>query len=109
MRDPDVTEAQHQEDAILVGAGLARDERRIAVEPDAGERDRGLVLRRGYPGVYFPRQRRLDRCGCEGERGDAAHRAGSAEAEIRSLPLRTGQDVDPPRGGTRVAGALHYA
>ena len=42
-----VTETQHQIDVVAASAGLARDERGIAVEGDPGRGDRCLVLRRG--------------------------------------------------------------
>ena len=72
MRDPRVAEAQHHVDAALVGAGLPRDERRMAVELDAGLRDRGLVLRRGHHGIDLARHRGLDGGGAERDRGAAA-------------------------------------
>ena len=60
MGDPRVAEAQHHVDAGLVGAGLPRDERRMAVEFDAGLGDRGLVLRRRDHSIDFARLRGLD-------------------------------------------------
>ena len=51
MRDPGIAETQHHVDAVLVGAGLPRDERRMAVELDAGLCDRGFVLRGGHDRV----------------------------------------------------------
>ena len=54
MRDLDAAEAQHHEHVVLVGAGLARHERRMAVELDAGLRDRGLVLRRATTASTSP-------------------------------------------------------
>ena len=69
--DPRVAEAQHHVDAVLVGAGLPRDERRMAVERDAGLRDRGLVLRRRHHGIDLARDRGLDGGGAERDRGAA--------------------------------------
>ena len=80
MRDPRVAEAQHHVDAALVGAGLPRDERRMAVELDAGLRDRGLVLRRGHHRIDVARHRGLDGGGAERDRGAAADGADDAEA-----------------------------
>ena len=69
MDDLHVIEAQHQVDVVLVGAGLARDEGRIAVERDSGERDRGFVLRGGNNCVHFVCKGGFDRCAGKGERG----------------------------------------
>ena len=89
-----VIEAQHQIDVVLVGAGLARDEGRIAVERDAGERDRGLVLRGRNNGVDLACERGFDRCAGKGERGAPARRAGNAEVEGGRVRLRAGEHIE---------------
>ena len=93
MGDPGVAEAQHHVDAALVGAGLPRHERRMAVEFDAGLRDRGLVLRRRHHRIDLARHRGLHGGGAERDRGAAADRADDAEAERRRFRLRAGQHV----------------
>ena len=94
MGDPRVAEAQHHVDAALVGAGLPRDKRRMAVELDAGLRDRGFVLRRRHHGIDLVAHRGLHRGRAERNRGAAGDRRRDAEAERRGFGLRAGQDVD---------------
>ena len=110
VRDPHVAEAQHHVDAVLVGAGLPRDERRMAVELDAGLRDRGLVLRRGHHRIDLARHRGLDRGGAERDRGAAADRADDAEAAAkRASGCGQASDVDDLRSARTSMPARYLA
>src|SRR5262249_15285614 len=104
-----VAEAQHQVDVALVGAGRARDERRVAVELDAGKRDRRLVLRRGDDRVHLARAREFDRPAGEGERGAAARGAAGTEVERGEVRLRAAEHVDAAVGPVGIAGPCDYA
>ena len=79
MRDAHVVEADHQIDVVDRRAGLARDEGRIAVEGDAGGRDRAFGLRRRHHGVDLAGKRGLDRAPRAGERGAAVSGVDLAE------------------------------
>jgi hypothetical protein len=94
MHDLDRVEAQHQVDVARIEACLARDEGRIAVDFDAGERNRGLVLWRGDDGIDFAGARRLNRLAGGEQRRAAARRAGAAEADVAQLLAWTGDERD---------------
>ena len=79
MDDARVAEAQHEKHVVVVHAGLARHEGRVAVERDAGGRDRGLVVRRRHHGVDLAGARRRDRARGARERGAAIRRVVDAE------------------------------
>ncbi len=102
-------EAQHQVDAVRIGAGLARHERRVAVERDAGARDRCLVLRRRHHRIGLAGERRLDRRAREGQRRDARRRGGAAEVEGRGFGLRTVEHIHRIAGPVRLADARNDA
>src|SRR5262249_31071627 len=104
-----VAEAQHQVDVALVGAGRARDERRVAVELDAGERDRRLVLRRGDDRVHLARAREFDRPAGEGERGAAARGVAGTEVERGEVRLGAAEDVDAAVGPVGIGDVRDYA
>src|SRR5215813_13218953 len=107
--DLHVVEAQQQVDVVLVGAGRARDERRIAVELDARERDRCLVLRRCNDRIHLARERELDRRAGEGERGAAARGGAGTEVERGEVRLRAAEHVDAVVGPVGIGGARDYA
>jgi len=109
VHDLHVGEAQHQVNVVLVGAGRARDEGGIAVERDAGERDRCLVLRRCHDRVHLARERELDRGAGEGERGAPARGAAGAEVERGEVRLRAAEHVDAVVGPVGIGGARDYA
>ena len=94
MRDALVAEAQHHVDAAFVRPGLPRDERRMAVEFDAGLRDRGFVLRRRHHGIDVAVHRHLHRGRAKRNRRAACDRRGDAETERSGFGLRAGQDLD---------------
>ena len=56
-----IAEAEHQIDVVRRKPRLARDEGGVAVERDAGERDRGLVLRGGDDRIDLALTRSVDR------------------------------------------------
>ena len=96
-----VVEAQHQVDVARVDAGLARHERRVAVERDAGERDRLLGLRRRHHRLDLARQRRLDGAAGGVERGAAIGGIDAAEPERDVVAARRcehGHRAVGPRG-----------
>ncbi len=94
MHDLQMIEAEHQEDVVLLSSGLARDERGIAVERDAGARDRGFVLRRRNNAIHLVREGGLDRRGGKRERGLATRRANGAELEPGQTRLRAVDHID---------------
>src|SRR6516165_3072521 len=97
------------DDGVLVAAGRARHERRIAVELDARERDRRLVLRRCNDRIHLARERELDRRAGEGERGAAARGAPSAEIERGHVRLRAAEHVDAAAGPVGLGDARDHA
>src|SRR5262249_238895 len=109
VHDLHVVEAQHQVNVVLVGAGGARDEGGIAVERDAGERDRRLVLRRCHDRVHLARERELDRRAGEGERGAAVRGAAGTEVERGEIRLGAAEHVDSVAGPVGIGGARDHA
>src|SRR6266487_4427940 len=94
MDDLHVIEAQHQVHIVLVGAGLARDKRWIAIERDPGERDRSFVLRTGNDRLYLTRERGFNRRASESQRSAAARGAIGTEVEGGQVRPRAVEHVE---------------
>ncbi len=109
VHDPGIAEAQHQIDVVHVGRGLTRHKRGMAVERDAGERDRRFVLRRGDDRIDVPGKRGPDRAADEGDGGAAALGAGGAEGERCRLRLRAVEHVQPVVRPIGIGDALDLA
>src|SRR5262245_2939890 len=108
VHDLHAAEAEHQVGVGLIAAGRARDKRRIAVELDAGARDRGLVLRHGDHGIRVAAERGIDRDPRKSERGASTRRAGRAEMKRRSLRLGAGEDMQAIVRPVRVRDPLDH-
>jgi hypothetical protein len=85
VNDALIAEAQHQKNIVLVQSGLARNERRITVEVDAGGGNRSLILRRGND--------RVDLAGERGTNGATGTRQGRAAVAGIALAEREGETV----------------
>ena len=79
--------AQHQRRFVGGQAAAARDERRIAVELDAGRVDRRFGVRRADHRFILAGKRGLDRRGSRFQRRDAVLRRDRADARRRLLQV----------------------
>ena len=92
--DAHVVEADHQIDVVDRRAGFARDERGIAVEGDAGGRDRAFGLRRRHHRLHLAGERGFDRAAGAGERGAAVSGVDLAEYHRRVGAVAGVEQVD---------------
>ena len=90
MGNSGAAKAQHHEDVVFGRSGLARHERRMAVEWNAGERDRSFVLRGGDDGSDLPGEGGFHRGAAECERRSSG--CGAHLAEGDALLLRAVQN-----------------
>ena len=100
VRDFRVAEAQHHEDVVLGRSGLACHERGMAVERNAGHRDRGFVLRGRDHRGNLPGQRRFHRGAAERNRRAPGRGAGRPERD--GLRLRAIEHRQPGAGRTGI-------
>ena len=104
VRNPDlaacVLEAQHQDAVLGRQAGGARDERRIAVELDAGGADRGLGVRCRHDRGELSGERAADRGLRRVERGAAMHRGNLADLQLPGVELLSVENRNVSQGQT---------
>jgi hypothetical protein len=106
VHDAGVAEAKHQKHVVLVGAGLACDEARIAVKLYARRSNRRLILRRGNDSIDLTGERRAHGPARARQRRASKRRAVLAEHEVLDLRHRHVEHREPRRG--RVLGVADW-